>query len=264
MSNDIKKIAVVIPAHNEEKRIGRTLKNYLEYFGELKKSKKLDFVIVVVLNACSDNTRKVVEKFLCDELVILEFERGGKGFAIIEGFKWAIANNWDLIGFIDADMASPPNSFYGLIKNLRNYDGVIADRWDANSKITPRQSLFRRFISRGYNFIVRSLFFFNHKDTQCGCKLFKKKLLEKVVPKLGASEWGFDVDLLFYSRREKAKIKSIPTEWHDEKGSKVNLKKTPITMFLSAIRLRLVHSPFNFMVRAYSILPAKLKFHRMF
>src|SRR3989344_3103890 len=125
MSNDIKKIAVVIPAHNEEKRIGRTLKNYLEYFGELKKSKKLDFVIVVVLNACSDNTRKVVEKFLCDELVILEFERGGKGFAIIEGFKWAIANNWDLIGFIDADMASPPNSFYGLIKNLRNYDGVI-------------------------------------------------------------------------------------------------------------------------------------------
>ena len=46
--------------------------------------------------------------------------------------------------------------------------------------------------------------------------------------------------------------------------SKVNLKKTPITMFLSAIRLRLVHSPFNFMVRVYSILPAKLKFHRMF
>jgi len=262
--NEVKSVAMVIPAHNEEHRIGRTLENYFDYFSKLKNDKKLDFVIVVVLNACSDNTLEVVEKFNCDELVILEFERGGKGFAIVEGFKWAISNNWDFMGFIDADMASPPNSFYGLIKNIDGYDGVIADRWDYRSKITPRQSLFRRFISRGYNFIVRSLFFFNHRDTQCGCKLFTRSLLEKVIPKLGASEWGFDVDLLFYARREKAKIKSIPTEWHDEKGSKVNLKKTPVTMFLSAVRLRLIHSPFSFITSAYAVLPSKLKFHRMF
>ncbi len=81
------------------------------------------------------------------------------------------------------------------------------------------------------------------------------------MPKLGANEWGFDVDLLFYSRKENAKIKSIPTMWDDKKGSKINLKKTPLTMFLSVIRLRLIHSPFNFVVRFYRKLPEKWKFH---
>ena len=248
-----------MPAYNEGERIRPTLERYLDFFEGLN---DLEFVIVVVLNGCKDNTREVVEGIWDDRIVILEFERAGKGFAITEGFKYALENGWDLIGFVDADMSTPPRAFYGLIKHIRDADGIIADRWDLRSKITPKQSLFRRFISRGYNMIVRSLFLFNHKDTQCGAKLFKRELLEKIVPRLSFSEWGFDVDLLFYARRESGRVKSIPTEWHDEKGSHVNLKKTPITMFLAAVRLRLIHSHLRFMVRAYTVLPEGLKFHK--
>ncbi len=257
----MQKISIIIPAHNEEKRIGKILKNYTPYFKSLKKKGILDFEIIVVLNACKDNTKRVVKEYIHKELKILEFERGGKGFAIIEGFKDALKRNNDLIGFVDADMATPPNAFYGLIRNIKNYDGIIADRWDKRSKISPKQSLLRRFVSRGYNFIVRTLFFFPYEDTQCGAKLFKKDLLKKIIKKIGITEWGFDVDLLFYAKREKAQIKSIPTMWHDEKGSKINLKRTPILMFLSAIRLRIYHSPFSFFIRFYSVLPNKLKFH---
>lgn len=256
----MEKVGIVIPAHNEEKRIGETLENYLSYFKDLKKKKVLDFEIIVVLNACKDNTKSVVEKYNCDELEILEFERGGKGFAIIEGFKEALKKDFELIGFVDADMATPPNAFYGLIRNVGDFQGIIADRWDKRSKVSPR-TFFRKILSRGGNFILRGLFFFNHRDTQCGAKLFRKNLLKKIVPKLGSSEWSFDIDLLFYARREKAKIKSIPTMWDDKKGSKINLKKTPITVLLSAIRLRLIHSPLNFLVRVYRILPDKWKFH---
>ena len=256
----MKRVALVIPAYNEGERIKPTLESYLDFFNNLK---DLEFVIIVVLNGCKDNTKEVVESVSDKRIVILDFERAGKGFAITEGFKEAIKLGWEFIGFLDADGSTPPAAFYGLIRHIGNYEGIIADRWDFRSKITPKQNLFRRFISRGYNLIVRSLFLFNHRDTQCGAKLFKKELLERVVSKLGQSEWGFDVDLLFYARREKAKIKSIPTEWHDEKGSHINLKKTPITMFLAAVRLRLIHSPLSFTVRAYSILPEKLKFHKM-
>ncbi|MFH1359030.1 MAG: glycosyltransferase [archaeon] len=259
----MKRVAIVIPAYNEENRISKTLKTYLSYFKELKKKKELDFVIIVVLNACKDNTKGVVSGFKDKEIEMLDFKRGGKGFAITEGFKHAIKKNWDLIGFIDADMSTPPSAFYGLVRHINDYDGIIADRWDKKSKITPKQSLVRRFISRIYNMLVRSLFFFNHRDTQCGAKLFRKELLEKIISNIGSSEWGFDVDLLFYVRREKGKVKSIPTEWHDEVGSHINLKKTPVTMFLSAIRLRLIHSPLRFLVRAYTLLPEKLKFHKM-
>ena len=256
----MEKVAIVIPAYNEEKRIREILRNYLVYFKNLKKQKILDFQIIVVLNACKDNTRSVVEKYNCNELKILEFEQGGKGFAIIEGFKEALKKDFELIGFVDADMATPPNAFYGLVRNIKGVDGVIADRWDKRSRVSP-QTFFRRILSRGFNFIVRSLFLFCYRDTQCGAKLFKRKLLIKLIPKLGSSEWSFDVDLLFYTRRAKAKIKSIPTMWEDKRGSSINLKKTPITMLLSAIRLRLIHSPFNFMVRIYRMLPDKWKFH---
>lgn len=249
-------VCIIIPAHNEEKRIGGTLENYLSYFNNLKGQKLIDFKIIVILNACKDNTRNVVERYNCEELGILEFERGGKGFAIVEGFKQALRENWELVGFIDADMATPPKAFYGLVKNIERCDGIIANRCDKRSKVSP-QTFFRRFISRVFNFIVRVLFLFPYSDTQCGAKLFKKELIKKIYPKLENSGWSFDVDLLFYASREKAKIKSIPTEWNDKKGSKVNLKKTPINMFLSVLRLRFVHSPFKFVVRLYKKLPDK-------
>ena len=255
------KLGIIIPAHNEEKRIGRTLSEYYRYFSELKKQKILDFEIIIVLNGCRDRTIDVVNSLAkkYKEITYLEFEQSGKGFAIIEGFKNAIEKEIEFIGFVDADMATSPEAFYDLFKNIGKLDGIIANRWDKRSKIYIKQTFVRRILSRGYNFLVRSLFFFPHRDTQCGAKLFKKELLEKVVHKLGSSEWSFDVDLLFYARREHATIKSTPTIWEDKRESKLNIKKTPLTMFLSSVRLRLIHSPFRFMVRLYRKFPDWMK-----
>src|SRR3989338_1745972 len=255
----MKKVAIVMPAHNEAKRIGETLGNYLHYFSQLKSSDILDFEIIVVLNACIDNTREVVEQFMCDELIILKYKQGGKGFAVIEGFKDALTRDNDYIGFVDADNATPPNAFYGLVKHINGYDGVIADRWDKRSKVNYERNVMRQLMSRVFNSIVRILFLLNYRDTQCGAKLFSRDLIGKIYYKLGSSQWSFDVDLLFYARRENARIKSIPTEWYDKKGSHINMKKTPARMFFSVIRLRLVHSAFEFLARLHGKLPEKMK-----
>jgi glycosyltransferase involved in cell wall biosynthesis len=250
------KLDIVIPAYNEEKRIGSTLRAYLDYF---RKIKELDFRIIVVLNGCRDNTRKVVEKYKSREIKILEFKQAGKGFAVAEGFKEALRGKAELIGFVDADCSTPPEAFYDLIRNIGNYDGAIANRWMRGSVIKTRQTFFRRMISRVFNFIVRVLFLLPHNDTQCGAKLFRREVLKKVVHKLGASEWSFDVDLLFYMRRIGARVKSVPTIWEDKKDSHINMKRTPPRMFLSVLRLRLVHSPFRFIVRWHGKLPHKMK-----
>ncbi len=257
-------ISIVIPAYNEEKRIGKILENYGAFFEKKKKGREIsDFEILIVINNTKDNTEEVVKKFAkkYSEIRFIRFEKGGKGFAITEGFKDALKNEKNkLIGFVDGDMSTPPEAYYDLIRKINAYDGTIADRWNKRSVITPKQSGFRRFVSRGYNWIVRSLFLFPYRDTQCGAKVFKREVLEKNISKLATSNWGFDIALLYCLKKEShAKIKSIPTVWHDEVGSKVNLKKTPIMMFLSAIRLRLIHSPFNFFVRFYRKLPQQLK-----
>ena len=57
-------ISIVIPAHNEEKRIGNTLENYALFFKEKKKSGEIeDFEIVVVINNTKDRTEEIIKKF---------------------------------------------------------------------------------------------------------------------------------------------------------------------------------------------------------
>lgn len=261
-------ISIIIPSHNEEKRIRKTLETYWKFFSDKKRKKEIkDFEILIVINNTKDRTEEVVKEFSkkYKEIRYLNFKQGGKGFAITEGFKDALKGKSEIIGFIDADMSTPPEAFYDLIRTLernKRIDGVIANRWDKRSKIFPKQSAFRRVISRGYNLIVRTLFLFSYADTQCGAKAFRRQVLEGNINKLVSSQWNFDVALLFCLKKEaNAKIIDIPTIWEDRSASKVNLKRTPIMMFVSLTRLRLIHSPFKFIVKFYRKLPEKLKIH---
>ncbi|MBI2629029.1 glycosyltransferase [Candidatus Pacearchaeota archaeon] len=250
-------LSIIIPAHNEEKRIGPTLEAYANFFSEKKKQEKVEYEIIVVNNASRDNTISILKKYSrrFKEIKYLDLKDGGKGYAVLEGFKVA---NGDFIGFVDADMSTPQVAFYDLYKNIRNYDGLIASRWLENSK-TKRT--FGKYIrSIGFNYLVRSLFFFPYRDTQCGAKVFRKHVIEEVASKVKSIKWAFDVNLLYLCRKKGFQIKEHPTLWYDKEGSKVS-SKVPLQMAAAVIRLRLVHSLFNFIVRFYDKMPEKIKFH---
>lgn len=255
------KVSIIIPAYNEERRIGNTLEEYCKFFRELQEKRILEFEILVVLNACKDNTLGVVKEYQkkFSEIKVLDFEKGGKGFAIIQGFKDALTRDNDLIGFIDADMATPPESFSELIRNCKNYDGIIASRWRKDSFIKTKQTILRKITSKGFNFLTRSILFLRFNDTQCGAKLFKRATLEKVIDGLGITQWAFDIDLLCRLKSRGLKVIEIPTIWEDKKESKLELVKVPLQMFASIIRLRLIYSPFDFIVKMYDKIPKKKK-----
>ncbi len=240
------KISIIMPAYNEEFRIGRTLEAYSEFFQEKKKIKEItDFEILVVLNACTDKTLDVVREYkkTYKEIRFLEFEQGGKGFAITEGFKDALKRDNDLIGFVDTDMSTAPEAFYDLIIHIEGVDGTIASRWINGSEVIRSTGKYVR--SRVFNFAVRSMGLVKQKDTQCGAKMFKREVIEKIHPLLVLTEWAFDINLLFVCKNNKFKIKEIPTKWEDDdKGSKILSSRTPLQMLLGAVRLRLIYSPF--------------------
>lgn len=239
------KISIIIPAYNEEKRIGKTLEAYSRYFNELENNKKISYEILVVINGTTDNTEKVVKEY-CKankKIKYLNFERGGKGFAITEGFKESLKKDFELIGFVDADMATPPEEYWRLVENIGKYDGIIASRYTHNAKVFPKQSVTRIFASRSFNFLVRVLFLMPYKDTQCGAKIFRKKCIEQVLPQMGMTQWAYDIDLLYRLRKNKVRIREFPSVWRDIEGSKLNIKKSSIQMFLAIIQLRILHSP---------------------
>lgn len=236
-------ISIIIPAYNEEKRIGKTLEEYGKFFKGLKKYKKFNFEIIVVINNTKDNTELIVKEYSKKyrEIKYLNFKQGGKGFAITEGFKEAIKRKNDLIGFIDADMATSPKEFFKLIENINDYDGIIASR--AKRGAVAEMTFLRKITHRGFNFLVRSLFLMPYEDTQCGAKLFKKYTVESILPDLSITQWAFDVNLLYSCKRKKFKIKEYPTIWKNKENSKItDLLRTSLQMFLGIVRLRLIYS----------------------
>jgi glycosyltransferase involved in cell wall biosynthesis len=259
----MKRLSLIIPAYNEEKRISNTLERYYSFYKSLKNKKKLDFEILVVLNACRDRTLEIVKKNKKNmpELRYLDLERGGKGYAIIQGFKDALNRKNDFIGFVDADMATLPEHFYFLLKNMKNYNGAIASRWKKESIIKTRQPFLRIITSRGFNFLVRSILLLPYKDTQCGAKLFTRNATEILVKEVNSTKWAFDIDILYQLKKHGFRVKEVATVWEEKGGSKLNLIKVPIQMFSSIIRLRLIYSPFKFVVKLYNKMPDKIRIH---
>jgi len=238
------KLSILIPAYNEEKRILPTLEKYYSFFKE-KLGK--DFEIFVIINGCTDDTFGVVKKFGKAKYVDIG-KVNDKGEAVIKGFELAGA---DYIGYTDADGSTPAESFYDLYDKIGKNDGIIASRWSKGSIVSPKQPLSRRIASRCFNLMVRVLFSLHLNDTQCGAKLFKRDPVKSVLKDITTTRWAFDVDLLYQLRRKGYSIIDIPTVWHDDVDSVLNLKKASGEMFLSLIRLRLLFSPFKFIVKFY-------------
>jgi len=237
-------LLLLMPAYNEERRIEPVLRDYAQFFAKNYSGK---FQLVVVLNGCTDNTLGVVQKVGAEFPSVrpLEFKRPiGKGGALIEGFK--LAAQGELTGYVDADGATPPRAFLELVEHIAGADCVVGSRWLPESVIHQAQADSRRFASRAFHFIVQVLFWLNIHDTQCGAKVMKREVVEKVHDNLRIADMAFDINLLVAVKRAGFRIREVPTEWTDKAGSKVtsSLFRSSLTMFLSVVRIRLIYSPF--------------------
>jgi glycosyltransferase involved in cell wall biosynthesis len=235
-------LLLLIPAYNEERRIEPVLRDYAQFFGKNYSGK---FQLVVVLNGCTDNTIGVVRRVAAEfpaVLRVLEFKEPiGKGGALIEGLK--LASFGDLIGYVDADGATPPRAFLDLIRHIGDADCVVGSRWLPDSVIHQSQTGDRRFASRVFHTIVQLFFRLNIHDTQCGAKVMKREAVEKIHSNLRIADMAFDINLLVSLKRAGFRIREVPTEWTDKAGSKVHLFRSSLTMFLSVVRIRLIYWP---------------------
>jgi dolichol-phosphate mannosyltransferase len=255
------KIGIIIPAYNEESRIGKMLEEYSKYFQNKGKQENKLYSILVVINNTQDKTEEVVKSAIKKSNIVsyINLNLGGKGYAVTQGFKMLLNKKYDYIGFVDADLSTPPKAFYDLLLNIGEYSGVIGNRWSKDSIIPHKQTLLRRLASRVFNFMVKIFFFMNYQDTQCGAKIFRAEELSIIIPKVFITQWAFDVNLLYLYKINNFKIIEIPTIWQDKNMSHVDTIRASIKMFSGIMRLRLIYSPFYFVIRLYDKLPAFLK-----
>ena len=145
-------LSVVVPAYNEERRIGPTLEQYIDLFGG---SHAGAFELIAVLNGCTDGTRRIVEDVArnAPQIRIIEFVRPlGKGGAIWEGMAVALG---DKIAFVDADNMVRAPETAKLIRALDTHDIAIGDRY-SGVRLNAGRSIARDLITFGSRRWVRS------------------------------------------------------------------------------------------------------------
>ncbi|NLB60355.1 MAG: glycosyltransferase family 2 protein [Lentisphaerae bacterium] len=250
-------LTIIVPAHNEEARLPRMLDVYLPYFIGLYQDR---VELLIVVNGSTDRTAALAADYAARHRqvqALVEPRPIGKGGAIMLGLARA---RGALIGYVDADGATPPEAFQQLVENIGAAGAIFASRWCEGAQVSPRQPWSRRVASRIFNWLVNIMFAHHFQlrisDTQCGAKLLSRAAAQSVLPHLGITRWAFDVDLLFQLQRAGFPIIEIPTVWRDVSGSRLRVVRASLEMLLAMIRLRLIYSPLQGVVKLYDFMLA--------
>jgi|SRR5579884_1154205 len=201
------KFSVVIPAYNEAHFIEQNIIETVETF----ESFGYDFEIVVVDDGSPDQTHLSAAKARLkhpERVRVVRYEENqGKGSALACGVKYAIG---EYIVFLDADMDLHPSQLpvFFEIMELNAADAVIGSKWHPLSRVVYPP--IRRLYSIGYYMLVRLLFGLPLRDTQTGLKLFRKSLLDDILPRMCEGKFAFDIELLAIAHRRGFRIFDAP------------------------------------------------------
>lgn len=221
-----KKVSIIVPAHNEEKNIERTVTELADSFRNAQ--------IIVVCNGCTDRTYEVSRKIKRPNVEVVNFyERVGKGGAILEGFKLAAG---DVIGFVDADGSFGIESVEKILNGLEKHDCVIASKWKGKNFLEVQSGFKRKIGSRVWNFMAKFFADVNFSDTQAGLKFFRRDVVDSVMQReFVCRGFGFDVELLHKIEKAGFKIREVHVPIKDSGKSTFDLRSSP-KMFANLLR----------------------------
>lgn len=216
-------LSVIVPAYNEGRRIGKTLKRIHEYLAQTQ----VRFEILVIIDGSTDSTRNVVGALgqgMPELKLIDRANNRGKGFTVKEGM---LAARGQIRLFTDADN-STDIAHFDRMKPLfdQGYDIVIASRnaMDAPGALqVVSQAWYKRAIGRLGNRIVQLAAVPGIWDTQCGFKAFRAEAAERIFSQTTIDRWGFDIEVLALAQRLGYQIGIVPARWLNDDRSHVKL-----------------------------------------
>jgi len=182
-----------MPVYKQEKTIKRDVESVLSVLSTLS----TPFEIIPVIDGESDRSREEVEKIQDKRVHVAGYKTNhGKGYAVRYGFAHATG---DVIGFMDAGGDLKVSALPLMITQFlyKRADIVIGSKRHPDSKV--QYPWFRKITSLGYQVIVKLLFGINIRDSQVGMKLYKRKVLEDVLPRLLVKQFAFDIEILAVS-----------------------------------------------------------------
>jgi dolichyl-phosphate beta-glucosyltransferase len=226
-------LSIIIPAHNEEKRLPPTLKTVDAYLDR----QTYESEILVVENGSQDLTAVVTAAFAADHprVKLVEVTGRGKGLAVRSGMLKA-AGDYRFI--CDADLSMPIEEVAKFLPPERGgYDVAIGSR-EAPGARRFNEPRYRHFQGRVFSGLVKFFALPGFEDTQCGFKMFRGPIAADVFKSQVFDGMSFDVEALFIARRRGYQIIEVPIDWYYRAESRVNPVLDPLRMLRDILKIR--------------------------
>jgi len=226
-------LSIIIPAHNEEHRLPGSLNKVLSFL----QYQPYQAEVLVVENGSQDRTAEIALRFTerYPNLYLLREPKPGKGLAVRRGMLEA---KGEYRFICDADLSMPIDEINRFIPpQLHDFDIAIASR-EIPGSARYGEPLYRHWIGRGFNLLVRTLTVPQIQDTQCGFKCFRALVAEDLFNTQILDGWTFDVEVLFIALKRGYEITEIPIPWYYIPGSRVNFLRDSLAMFSDLFRIR--------------------------
>jgi len=228
-------LSVVVPAYNERNRLRGTLEEMRDYL----EGRGLDYEIIVVDDGSKDGTSALVREMrgAIPGLRLISMPRNhGKGYMVRVG---VINSRGDHVIFADADGATPFAEIEKLEAALAaGCDVAIGSRKVKDPSRTVRNSVFRSAVTFTFNALVSALVIQGITDTQCGFKLFPRRVALDLFRRQTIDGFSFDVEILYISRLRGYRIAEVAVNWHAVPGSKVHVMGDGIRMVRDLFLIR--------------------------
>jgi len=237
-------LSVVIPCYNEEANLKRGV---LREVNDYLQKQKYSWEVIISDDGSTDKSKDLAEKFAKAHrgFRLLKNQHGGKPYAVWQGIKKA---QGEIVLFTDMDQSTPIKELAKLIPFFDKYEIVIGSRGLERENF----SLIRKVGSSVFRNFRKIILLRDIDDTQCGFKVFRKDIAEKLFPRLqffkesekvkGWKVTSFDVELLFLAEKSGYKIKEVPVEWFDRdvsKGKERSYSKESVEMLEQIIRVKI-------------------------
>lgn len=197
-------LSLVLPAYNEGDTIEEVVKKVDHVVGQMG----VEYELIVVDDGSMDDTRRKAVDYAMNNghvRVVGHRRNMGKGYAIKTGFSQA---GGDMVVFMDSDLEIDPEQIGQYVQALERGDLAVASKWHPQSLVEV--PLTRRFLSNGFNVLVKLLTGLRVRDTQTGLKAVRREAVERFFSRMAVKRFAFDVELLTVASLYGLRIVELP------------------------------------------------------